>query len=62
MYMYTYIRGTGRPSEEEIGSMLRCAHELRDEAQASLDSRGQKRYGKFTQGKGAASSSPPPPR
>ena len=42
--------------------MLRCAHELRDEAQASLDSRGQKRYGKFTQGKGAASSSPPPPR
>lgn len=41
-------RGTGRPTEEEIGSMLRCTHELREEAQASVDSRTMKlRYGKF---------------
>jgi len=25
-------RGTGRPSEEEIGSMLKCAHELYEES------------------------------
>lgn len=44
-------RGTGRPTEEEIGSMLRCAHELREEAQASMDSRTKKlRYGKFGSG------------
>lgn len=43
--LYVYHRGTGRPSEEEIGAMLRCAHELREESTDAA--RGAKRYGKF---------------
>ena len=40
-------RGTGRPSEEEIGSMLKCAHELYEES-TSIDEAGRgKRPGKL---------------
>lgn len=40
-------RGTGSPTEEEIGAMLRCAHELREEGLDSAGRAGSKRYGKF---------------
>ena len=30
-------RGTGRPSEEEIGSMLKCAHELYEESTSNVE-------------------------
>lgn len=38
-------RGTGRPSEEEIGSMLKCAHELYEEGTANLEASSGKRSG-----------------
>ncbi len=40
-------RGTGRPSEEEIGSLLKCSHELLEEAASTLETTSKKRFGKF---------------
>lgn len=40
-------RGTGRPSEEEIGSMLKCAHELYEESTSNVEAGGGKRSGKL---------------
>ena len=45
-YTHTH-RGTGEPTEEEIGSMLRCAHELREEGLDHSARAGSKRYGMF---------------
>ena len=40
-------RGTGRPSEEEIGSMLKCAHELYEESTSNVEAGSGKRSGKL---------------
>jgi hypothetical protein len=40
-------RGTGRPSEEEIGSMLKCAHELYEESASNVEAGSGKRSGKL---------------
>lgn len=46
-YHTSLCRGTGRPSEEEIGSMLKCAHELYEESTSNVEAGSGKRSGKL---------------